>query len=175
MREIIFDTETTGYAASTGRIIEIGCVELLNGTLTGNTFQRYLNPERSIHPRALEVHGLTSEFLRDKPKFIDIASELLAFIGDSTLIAHNASFDMGFLNAELARVNLPAIAKERAVDTVALSRKLNTHLAHHNLDALCRAYGIDNSNRTLHGALLDAKLTAEIYIKMKQEIKAGAF
>lgn len=173
MREIVFDTETTGYSPTSDRIVEIGCVELLDGTLTGNTFQRYLNPKRSIHQRALEVHGLTGEFLRDKPKFSDIAGELLAFIGDSTLIAHNASFDMGFLNAELERLNLSVIARERAVDTVALSKKLNGHLANHKLDTLCCAYGVDNSERTLHGALLDAKLATEIYIKIKQGMKAG--
>ena len=166
MREIIFDTETTGFAHDDGdRLVEIGCIEVINGIPTGKTFQAYCNPERDSSPGAEEVHGLTRAFLSEKPFFAEIADDLLAFIGDSPLIAHNASFDFGFLNMELSRCGRDAICLTRMIDTVALARKRHPG-AKTSLDALCTRYGIDRSHRTKHGALLDAELLAQVYIEL---------
>ena len=158
MREIIFDTETTGLDSRNDRIIEIGGVELLNQFPTGRTFHVYINPDGTkVHPDALAVHGITDEFLADKPKFAAIVEELLAFFEGARWIAHNASFDMGFINAELARLGHGAIPQDRVVDTLALARRKNP-MGPNSLDALCRRYGIDNAHRTKHGALLDSEL-----------------
>lgn len=166
MREIVFDTETTGFDPKTGdRVVEIGCVELVNHIATGQTFHVYLNPERTMPRAAFEVHGLSDEFLSDKPKFAEIAQDFLAFVGDARLVAHNAEFDFKFMNAEFARLGLPAIGPERMVDTLALAKR--RHPAGPNsLDALCSRYGIDNSRRDLHGALLDSELLAEVYVEL---------
>ncbi len=166
MREIVFDTETTGFDPKTGdRIVEIGCVELVNHIATGQTFHVYLNPERSMPRAAFEVHGLSDEFLADKPKFAEVVEGFLAFVGDARLVAHNAEFDFKFVNAELARLRLPPIGLERMVDTLALAKR--RHPAGPNsLDALCSRYGIDNSRRDLHGALLDSELLAEVYVEL---------
>jgi DNA polymerase III subunit epsilon len=166
MREIVFDTETTGLDPYQGhRLLEIGCIELVNRFPTGQTFHRHINPQRDVPIEAFNVHGLSFEFLKDKPVFGDVAAELVEFIGDAPLIAHNASFDLGFLNAELERVGLPMVARERLVDTLLLARRkypggLN------RLDDLCQRFGIDNSRRTKHGALLDAELLAEVYLEL---------
>lgn len=166
MREIVFDTETTGFDPKTGdRIVEIGCVELVNHIVTGQTFHVYLNPERSMPRSAFEVHGLSDEFLADKPKFAEVAADFLAFVGEARLVAHNAEFDFKFVNAELARLGLPAIGRDRMVDTLALAKR--RHPAGPNsLDALCSRYGIDNSRRDFHGALLDSELLAEVYVEL---------
>ncbi|NLH80209.1 MAG: DNA polymerase III subunit epsilon [Phyllobacteriaceae bacterium] len=166
MREIVFDTETTGFDPKTGdRVVEIGCVELVNHIATGQTFHVYLNPERSMPRSAFEVHGLSDEFLADKPKFAEIAQDFLAFVGEARLVAHNAEFDFKFMNAEFARLGLPPIGNERMVDTLALAKR--RHPAGPNsLDALCSRYGIDNSRRDLHGALLDSELLAEVYVEL---------
>jgi len=146
-------------------MVEIGCVELVNRFPSGRTFHRYLNPERDVPAEAYEVHGLSNDFLRDKPFFADIADELIAFIGDAPLVAHNALFDLGFLNAELDRCAKALVARERLVDTLMLARR--RHPAGPNgLDHLCARYGIDNSRRTKHGALLDAELLAEVYVEL---------
>lgn len=163
MREIVFDTETTGFDPATGdRLVEIGCVELINHIPTGATFHRYCNPDRDMPESAFKVHGLSSDFLADKPRFPEIVEEFLAFIGDAPLVAHNARFDMRFLDFELTKCGRAALGLERAVDTLLLaSRK---HPGQRNsLDALCERYGIDNSRRTKHGALLDAEILAEVY------------
>lgn len=166
MREIVFDTETTGLSAATDRVIEIGCVELENRFPTGRTFHVYINPDGvPIHPDAQAVHGITMEMLADKPVFAGILDEFLAFIDGATLVAHNAGFDMAFINAELARHGQPAVDPARVVDTLALARRKHP-MGPNSLDALCRRYGIDNSHRTLHGALLDAELLAEVYIEL---------
>jgi DNA polymerase III subunit epsilon len=166
MREIALDTETTGLDPLTGdRLVEIGCVELVNGIPTGVTFQRYLNPDRDVPAAAFAVHGLSAEFLRDKPRFPEIAKELIAFIGDAPLVAHNASFDIGFINAELARVTLAPIGTERVVDTLSLARRKHPG-GSNRLDDLCARYGIDNSRRTKHGALLDAEILAAVYVEL---------
>lgn len=172
LREIVMDTETTGLDAAKGdRLIEIACVEIVNRIPTGREFHRYLNPERDIHPDAVAVHGLTPEFLRDKPLFADVADEFIAFIGDAPLVMHNASFDVGFLNAELARVAKPPLPPDRIVDTLALARR--RHPAGPNsLDALCKRYGIDNSERIKHGALLDSLLLANVYVELLGERQA---
>ena len=166
MREIIFDTETTGLDHRGGdRLVEIGCLELINHIPTGKHFHRYVNPERPVPPDAVRVHGHTDSFLADKPRFSVIVHELIEFLADAMLIAHNASFDLGFLNAELARAGLAPIAEDRVVDTLMLARR--KHPAGPNsLDALCARYQIDSSRRTLHGALLDAELLAEVYIEL---------
>jgi DNA polymerase III subunit epsilon len=163
MREIVFDTETTGLDALKGdRLIEIGCVEIVNRFLTGRVFHAYLNPERPVHPDAFAVHGLSDAFLADKPKFAAIADEFLAFIGDDPLVAHNASFDMSFLNMELKKLGRPALSQDRVIDTLQIARR--RHPGQKNtLDALCERYGIDNARRTKHGALLDSELLAEVY------------
>lgn len=166
MREIVLDTETTGLDPQSGhRIIEIGCVELVNYIPTGRTFHRYVNPEREVPRPAQEVHGLSTEFLADKPLFADIVDEFVDFIGDSTLVIHNAGFDLGFLNAEFLRIPKPVITTDRVVDTLALARR--KHPAGPNsLDALCKRYGIDNSTRDKHGALLDSELLARVYLEL---------
>ncbi|MBK1642794.1 DNA polymerase III subunit epsilon [Chromatium okenii] len=169
MRQIVLDTETTGLSAEEGhRLIEIGCVELVDRRLTGNRFHQYLQPEREIDAEATKVHGITRAFLADKPRFAEIAAEFLAYIGDAELIIHNAPFDVGFLNHELRRwqPGLPTIAERGAVcDTLVLARQ--RHPGQRNsLDALCKRYQIDNAQRTLHGALLDAEILAEVYLAM---------
>lgn len=167
MREIIFDTETTGRDPLMGdRIVEIGCLELDNLLPTGRTFHAYFNPERDVPDEVVRVHGLTNDFLADKPLFVSVAADLLDFFGDAVLIAHNASFDMGFLNAELKLCGFKPIDKSRVVDTLAMARRMNPG-APASLDALCKRYGIDNSSRTFHGALLDAQLLAEVYLELK--------
>ena len=166
MREIVLDTETTGLDPVAGhRLVEIGCIELVNGMPSGRHFHRYLNPERDMPAEALAVHGLSIEFLDNKPRFNEIAEELLAFLGDAPLVAHNAAFDLGFLNAELERAGKAVVGRERLVDTLLLARR--KHPAGPNrLDDLCGRYGIDNSRRTKHGALLDAELLAEVYLEL---------
>ena len=166
VREIILDTETTGLDPATGdRIVEIGAVELLNHLPTGRTFHVYINPERDMPKEAEAVHGLSSAFLRDKPVFSAIAQDFLEFIGSDVLIIHNASFDMAFINAELGFLRLPAIPPERVVDTLHIARQKHPGTGN-SLDALCRRYGIDNSRRTKHGALLDSELLAEVYLEL---------
>jgi DNA polymerase-3 subunit epsilon len=166
MREVILDTETTGLDPASGhRVVEIGCVELINHVSTGMTFQRYVNPERDMPAEALAVHGLTEEFLSRQPVFAQIAQEVLDFLGDATLVMHNAEFDLGFLNAELELAGLPRLPASRATDTVLIARRRFPG-AQASLDALCRRFRIDNSDRTLHGALLDARLLAEVYLEL---------
>jgi len=168
MRQIILDTETTGLEWSNGnRIIEIGCIELINRQQSGNHFHRYINPGRDSEEGALRVHGLTAEFLGDKPKFGEIVNEFLDYVKGAELVIHNAKFDVGFLNAELERVNLKPITEYCAsvVDTIALAKELHPG-KRAGLDALCERYQIDNSARMLHGALLDAQLLAEVYLAM---------
>jgi len=167
MREIVLDTETTGLAADKGdRVVEIGCVELVNLMPTGQTFHVYLNPERPMNPDAQAVHGLSDAFLADKPTFARIVQEFLDFLGDAPLVIHNAPFDMGFLNMELGRAGRALLPMSRAIDTVAIARRRFPG-AQANLDALCRRYGIDNSDRSLHGALLDADLLAQVYLELR--------
>lgn len=166
MREIIFDTETTGFDPNTGdRLVEIGCIEMVNKVTTGATFHAYFNPQRDMPAGAEAIHGLSSAFLADKPLFGARAAELLDFLADSPLVAHNASFDFGFLNAELAICGLPPVDKARMVDTVLIARAKHPG-AKNSLDALCTRYGIDRSHRTLHGALLDAELLAQVYVEL---------
>ncbi len=166
MREIIFDTETTGLDNRADRIIEIGGIELFNHFPTGRTLHLFVNPgDQKVHPDALAVHGITDEFLKDKPPFAQVVEEILEFFGDGKWIAHNATFDMGFVNAELARIGLPPILPDRVIDTLSLARRKHP-MGPNSLDALCRRYGIDNSHRTKHGALLDSELLAEVYIEM---------
>jgi DNA polymerase-3 subunit epsilon len=166
MREIVFDTETTGLDPYQGdRLVEIGCVELLNGFPTGNSFHYYLNPQREVPDAAFQVHGLSTEFLRDKPLFADVCEEFLAFVGDAPLVAHNAMFDLGFINAELERCKKALVQRERLVDTLMLARRRFPG-GQNNLDALCARYAIDTSRRTKHGALLDAELLAEVYVEL---------
>lgn len=166
MREIIFDTETTGLDPLNGdRLVEIGCIELVNRVATGRTYHAYFNPQRSMPAEAERVHGLSEKFLSDKPLFADGVAEMLDFLQDSALVAHNARFDFGFLNAELRRLGLAEIGLERMVDTVAIARTLHPG-AKHSLDALCTRYGIDRSHRVKHGALLDAELLAQLYVEL---------
>ena len=166
MREIVFDTETTGLDPVTGdRLVEIGCIELVNRFPTGNTFHRYLNPERDMPESAFKVHGLGVDFLKDKPRFADVADELVAFLGDAPLVAHNALFDLGFLNAELERAGRAGVSRERLVDTLMLARRKYPG-GSNRLDDLCLRYRIDNSRRTKHGALLDAELLSEVYVEL---------
>lgn len=166
MREIVFDTETTGLEPGEGhRIVEIGCVELRDHFPTGNTLQFYLNPERDIPVESVRVHGLTAEFLADKALFADIADEFLAFIGDAPLVIHNASFDIKFINAELKRAGRPAIPLARAIDTIEIAKR-KVPGARYSLDELCKRFGIDLTVRAKHGALLDAQLTAEVYLEL---------
>jgi DNA polymerase-3 subunit epsilon len=166
MRLIVLDTETTGLSAENGdRIIEIGCVELLNRKITGNHFHYYLNPERDSHEDALKVHGISNDFLRDKPKFDAIAAAFLDFISGAQLIIHNAAFDVGFLNKELERANLGPLSGHISgiTDTLSMAKEMYPG-KRNSLDALCDRLGVDNASRTLHGALLDAELLADVYI-----------
>jgi DNA polymerase-3 subunit epsilon len=167
MREIVLDTETTGFEPAEGhRIVEIGAIELLNHMPTGRTYHQYINPERAMPKEAFEVHGLGDDFLRDKPLFAQVGQAFLDFIGaDSRLVIHNASFDMKFLNAELGWANLPVLAMDRTLDTVAVARRKFPG-SPASLDALCRRFGIDNSAREKHGALLDSELLAEVYLEL---------
>jgi DNA polymerase-3 subunit epsilon len=166
MREIVLDTETTGLDPYQGdRLVEIGCVELYNKIPTGQNFHCYINPGREMSASAFEVHGLSTEFLKGKPLFTEVADDFLTFIGEAPLVAHNAAFDLGFLNAELERAAKPVIGSERMIDTLLLARR--KHPAGPNrLDDLCVRYGVDNSRRTKHGALLDAEILAEVYIEL---------
>jgi DNA polymerase-3 subunit epsilon len=172
LREIVLDTETTGLDPKKGdRLIEVGCVELFNRIPTGREFHRYINPERAVPAEAEAVHGLSTAFLVDKPLFAAVAEEFLAFLGEDVLVIHNAAFDIGFLNAELARLGAAAISMARVVDTLQLARR--KHPAGPNsLDALCKRYGIDNSKRIKHGALMDSLLLAEIYVELLGERQA---
>ncbi|WP_269933175.1 DNA polymerase III subunit epsilon [Aminobacter sp. HY435] len=166
MREIIFDTETTGLDNREDRVIEIGAIEMINRFPTGNTFHKYINPQgRQVHPDAQEVHGISNADLEGKPAFPEIIEEFMAFIDGAKLVAHNGGFDLGFINAEFARLDQPAIDSGRLVDTLALARRKHP-MGPNSLDALCRRYGIDNSRRTKHGALLDSELLAEVYIEL---------
>ena len=167
MREIVFDTETTGLDPRTGdRMVEIGCIELVNLVPTGKSFHAYFNPERDMPPGAEQVHGLSATFLADKPRFSETIEDLLEFIGDSPLIAHNAGFDFAFLNAEIARCARDPVCMSRMIDTVAMAKKRHPG-AKLSLDALCTRYGIDRSHRVKHGALLDAELLAQVYVELK--------
>ena len=168
MREIVLDTETTGLDPKTGdRIVEIGCVELLNMLPTGNNYHVYINPERDMPQEAFRVHGLSSKFLSDKPVFSEIYKGFLQFIGnESNIIIHNAEFDMRFINAEFERLGIASINKERIIDTLLIARKKHPG-ASNSLDALCKRYGIDNSKRTQHGALLDSEILAEVYLELR--------
>lgn len=166
MREIVIDTETTGFDPATGdRVVEIGCVELLNRIPTGAVYHVYLNPERDMPAPAEAVHGLSAAFLADKPLFAEIVDEFLAFVGDAKLVAHNAGFDFTFLCAELKRISRPEFTRERMIDTLLLARRKHPG-GGNKLDDLCARYGIDNSRRTKHGALLDAELLAEVYAEL---------
>src|SRR5438132_7281772 len=166
VREIVLDTETTGLDPFQGhRLLEIGCIELINRISTGQSFHRYLNPEREVPPEAVAIHGLSTEFLKDKPFFAEIVEDLVAFIGDAPLIAHNALFDLAFLNAELERAGKILVARERVVDTLLLARRKYPG-APNRLDDLCLRFGINNSHRTKHGALLDAELLADVYLEL---------
>src|ERR1051326_4997608 len=187
MREIVLDTETTGLDPLRGdRLVEVGCVELYNRMPTGQTFHRYMNPERDMPAEAFNVHGLSTEFLASKPLFTEVVEEFLAFIGDAPLVIHNASFDISFINAELDRIKRAAIPRDRLVDTLLLARRKHPGVSN-RLDDLCSRYAIDNSHRTKHGALLDAELLAEVYVDLigarqsvlilateSQEIRVGA-
>lgn len=166
MREIVWDTETTGFDPAAGdRIVEIGAVELENHLPTGRTFHVYINPDRDMPDEAFQVHGLSAEFLADKPRFAEIAAAFLAFVGDARLVAHNATFDMRFINWELRNAGFPVIADSRMVDTLAIAKQKFPG-APASLDALCRRFGIDNSARTKHGALLDSEILAEVYLEL---------
>ena len=166
MREIILDTETTGLDPKMGhRLVEIGAIELINHTPTGVNYQTYINPERDVDPGAQEIHGLTNEFLKQHPAFEDISTEFMNFLSDSTLIIHNAPFDLAFINMELRRLGVAPISSERVIDTLVLARKKFPG-AQANLDALCRRFAIENRHRELHGALVDAALLADVYIEL---------
>jgi DNA polymerase-3 subunit epsilon len=166
LREIVFDTETTGLDPYQGhRLIEIGCIELHNRFPTGESFHVYVNPERDVPAEAFAIHGISTEHLKDKPLFAEIADELLAFLGEAPLVAHNAMFDLGFLNAEMERAGRGLVPRERLIDTLLLARRRHPG-GSNRLDDLCGRYGIDNSRRTKHGALLDAELLAEVYLEL---------
>lgn len=166
MREIVFDTETTGLSPNDGhRLVEIGCVEIVNRCETGRTFHAYIHPERSMPAEAEAVHGLSEKFLSDKPRFHEVVAELIEFLGDAPLIAHNANFDMAFLNWELANCGFEPICMSRMVDTLAMARTRHPG-AKHSLDALCTRYGVDRSQRIKHGALLDAELLTPVYVEL---------
>jgi len=168
-REIVLDTETTGLSSEGGdRLVEIGCVELVNRMPTGNEFHVYINPQRDVPVEAANVHGLTAEFLADKPVFSHVARSFLDFIQADTLVIHNADFDVGFLNMELRKLSAPLISGNRVIDTLAIARRKHPG-GPNTLDALCKRYGIDNSRRTKHGALLDSLLLAEVYIELLDE------
>jgi len=165
IREIVLDTETTGLSPQTGdRLVEIGCVELINHLPSGRHFHQYINPQRDMPEEAFRVHGLSAAFLNDKPLFADVVDDFLEFIGDGKLVIHNAPFDMGFLNHELERAKRAKLSNE-VLDTVMLARKVHPG-SRVSLDALCKTYGIDNSKRTLHGALLDSEILAEVYLEL---------
>ncbi|MFZ2587500.1 MAG: DNA polymerase III subunit epsilon [Alphaproteobacteria bacterium] len=169
-REIILDTETTGFGAEDNRILEIGCVEMVGKIPTGRVFHHYLNPERPIDPGSIRIHGITDDKVKDAPLFHHIAQAFLEFMADSPLVAHNAEFDVSFINAELTRAGFPTLANQ-AIDTLAIAKhKLPGQ--RHNLDALCRHYNVDNSARTTHGALLDAQLLAEVYVELTGGLQA---
>jgi len=173
MREIVLDTETTGFDHLNGdRVVEIGCIELINHIPTARQFHVYLNPERPMPQAAFQIHGLSDQFLADKPKFAEVADKLLEFIGDAPLVAHNAEFDIKFLSTELKRAGKSEIDLGRATDTVQVARRKFPG-SPASLDALCKRFGIDNSNRTLHGALLDAQLLAEVYLELLGGRQAG--
>ena len=166
MREIVFDTETTGLDPNSGdRLVEMGCIEMVNRVATGRSYHAYYNPERDMPMEAEQVHGLSAAFLADKPLFRDTVHELLEFIGDSPLVAHNAQFDFGFLNWELKACGLAEVGLDRMVDTLAIARRRHPG-AKHSLDALCTRYGVDRSHRVKHGALLDAELLAQVYVEL---------
>jgi len=166
MREIVLDTETTGLDPLDGhRLVEVGCVELVNRIPSGQTFHAYFNPQRSMPAEAFAVHGLSDEFLKDKLFFAEVADDLIAFLGDAPLVIHNAAFDLGFLNAELDRAGRSLIARERMVDTLLIARRKHPG-GSNRLDDLCVRYAIDNSRRTKHGALLDAELLSEVYVEL---------
>jgi DNA polymerase-3 subunit epsilon len=183
LRQIFFDTETTGLRVEDGdRVIDIACVEYIDRRPTGRHFHRYINPERESHPDALAIHGLSTQFLADKPKFADVATDFLAFIAGAELLAHNAAFDVAFLDAELKRLQLPPLAQQACgiSDTLEMARSLYPGQPN-RLDALCRRLGVDNTHRTLHGALVDAQLLADVYIAMTRgqnsllgDVHAGA-
>ena len=173
MREVILDTETTGLDPKRGdRLIEIGCIELFNRIPTGREYHCFINPERDVPSEAQAVHGLSTDFLKDKPLFRKVARDFLQFIADDTLVIHNAQFDIGFLNFELERAGLGSISMDRVVDTLALARRKHP-AGPNNLDALCKRYGIDNSKRTKHGALVDSLLLAEVYVELLGERQAA--
>ncbi len=173
MREIVFDTETTGLDPNSGhRVIEIGCVEIINLVPTGNFLHKYLNPERDIPEDAVRIHGLTLDFLKDHPVFSEIAEEFIDFIADASLVAHNAEFDMRFLNWELKNAGLKPVPASRFVDTLQIARSKFPG-SPNSLDALCKRLGVDNSNRTKHGALLDSEILAEVYLELKGGKQAG--
>jgi len=173
MREIVLDTETTGLDPNSGhRIVEIGCVETRYHITTGESFHVYINPERDMPEEAFNVHGLSEQFLSDKPVFAEVVEDFLAFIGDSPLVIHNAEFDMKFLNAELKKVGRPLLGRDRAVDTVTMARRKFPG-AQANLDALCRRFEIDLSRRDKHGALLDAELLADVYLQLRGGAQPG--
>ena len=173
MREIALDTETTGLNPKAGhRVVEIGCVEMINHVATGEVFHVYINPERDMPEEAFAVHGLSKDFLKDHPVFADVAQGFLEFVGDDPLVIHNAAFDMGFLNAELERAGHATLPMERSIDTVQMARKKFPG-AQANLDALCKRFGVDNSSRELHGALLDARLLADVYLELRGGRQTG--
>jgi len=173
-REIIFDTETTGFDPLSGdRVIEIGCVEMIDMVLTGNHFHRYVNPEREVPESAVKVHGLTTDFLKDKPLFSEVAQEFLDYIGDdSVLVAHNAEFDMKFINWELENEGKPIVPVKRFKDTLAIARTKFPGQAN-SLDALCKRFSVENGHRTLHGALLDSEILADVYVELMGGRQAG--
>lgn len=170
MREVVFDTETTGFGVEDHRIIEIGCVELVNRLPTGRIFHTYLNPEREIDFGATKVHGITNDKVKNAPRFAEIAHDLLAFFGEDPLVAHNAEFDFSFINSELARCNLAPLVNEMR-DSLAIA-KVKLPGQRHSLDALCRYYSVDLSERTYHGALLDAQLLADVYVELQGGLQA---
>ena len=173
MRHVVLDTETTGLSAKDGhRIIEIGAVEMVNLSVTGRSLHLYINPERDIDAGALEIHGLSSELLADKPVFADVLVEFIDFIGNDLLVIHNAPFDIGFLNAEFARCGRPPLSMERVIDTLSLAREKYPG-AQASLDALCRRFGVDNTHRDLHGALIDADLLAAVFVELQGWASAG--
>lgn len=174
LREIVLDTETTGLDPRGGdRLIEIGCVELVNRIPSGREFHAFINPDgREVHPDAEAIHGLSASFLADKLRFADIVDQFLAFIADAPLVIHNAGFDIGFINAELQRLALPQIGMYRVVDTLALARRKHPAVSN-NLDALCKRYGIDNTQRTKHGAIVDSLLLASVYVELLGERQAA--
>ncbi|MEM6495176.1 MAG: DNA polymerase III subunit epsilon [Pseudomonadota bacterium] len=173
-REIVMDTETTGLDAKNGdRLIELGCVEIVNRIPTGNEYHAFIFPEdREVHPEAEAIHGISNDFLQGKPLFREVVDSFLEFIGDSTLVIHNANFDVGFINMELGRLKMPAIEMDRVVDTLAIARRKHP-AGPNNLDALCKRYGIDNSKRDKHGAIIDSLLLADVYVELLGERQAA--